>query len=435
MNIAIIGYGIQGQSAAEYWRAQGAEITICDQKTDVDVPEWAHSQLGEHHLDNLASFDLIVRSPIVHPRVLVDAAGESILEKVTSTTNEFFAVCPTKNIIGVTGTKGKGTTSTLITKMLEAAGKRVHLGGNIGLDPLQLFKNDIQSDDWVVLELANFQLIDLKHSPKIAVCLMVVPEHLNWHEDFEEYIAAKQQLFIHQNPDDIAIYYANDENSLSIADASEGILVPYMSEPGASVVENRVVIENQTLCTVDEIALLGKHNWQNICAAVTAVWQICQNKEAIHKVATTFAGLSHRIEFLRTKDDVTYYNDSFASGVHATQAACLAIDAKKVLIVGGYDRDLPLDHFADFIHDNARSFRKLLIIGAVQDKLAAALTAKGFDNFVCSRATTMSEVVKHAQSLAQDGDAVLLSPGFASFDMFKNFEDRGEQYRAAVADL
>jgi len=185
----------------------------------------------------------------------------ALYTKVTTVTNEFMRVCPTRNIIGVTGTKGKGTTSTLIAKMLEAADKTVHLGGNIGIPPLDLLKRNIQPDDWVVLELANFQLIDLKSSPSIAVCLMVVPEHLNWHTDMAEYIAAKQQLFIWQTSDDIAIYYDGNEYSHTIAAAGMGSKLPYYAPPGVEIRDGALRIDELYTCSTSELKLLGTHNW------------------------------------------------------------------------------------------------------------------------------------------------------------------------------
>src|ERR1700741_4499183 len=348
------------------------------------VPEGAHTQLGPDYLSKLDQYDLIVRTPILHPRDIVAANPETpnILDKVTSNTNEFFRACPSKKVIAVTGTKGKGTTSTLITKMLEAAGKRVHLGGNIGIPPLELLKDDIKPEDYVVLELANFQLIDLRYSPHIAVCLMVVPEHLDWHEDMEEYISAKQQLFIHQNSNDVAIYYALNENAESIADASEGTLIPFFKEPGAIVKNGSIVIDTKQICKTDELKLLGEHNWQNVCAAVTAVWQITQDTEAIRKAAINFSGLPFRIELRREVNKVRYYNDSFATGQGATIAAIDAIKEPKVLIIGGYDRGLDLTELAEEVVAASESIRKVVLIGVAAERTAQLFTEHGFTNFV-----------------------------------------------------
>ena len=435
MKIAILGYGVEGQAAYEYW-GQGNDITICDLNTELVVPSGTQAQLGENYLAELDRFELIVRSPQIHPAVIRHANKTDVSHKVTSNVNEFMRVCPTSNIIGVTGTKGKGTTSTLITKLLEAADKTVHLGGNIGIAALQLLQHDIKPDDYVVLELSNFQLIDLRCSPHIAVCLMVEPEHLDWHEDVEEYIAAKQQLFIHQSETDIAIYYAANENSISVADASVGLQIPFGEQPGTFVEAGVVMIDGQQICQTSELQLLGEHNWQNVCAAVTAVWQVSQNIAAIHGVLTTFTGLPHRIEFVRELEQVRYYNDSFASGPPATQAAIAAIAGNKVMILGGYDRMLPLDGFAGFIKDHIDELRRVVLIGASAERLAQALDATGFSNYQqAPDAKTMPQVVALAQSLAQPGDSVVLSPAFASFDMFKNFEDRGLQFKQVVNAL
>lgn len=437
MNIAILGFAGQGQSSYEYWNTPEHKLTVCDMDSELQVPDGAHAQLGKDYLKNLDQFDLLVRTPILHPRDIVAANTETptILDKVTTNTNEFFRSCPTKNIIGVTGTKGKGTTSTLITRILEAAGKRVHLGGNIGIPPLELLKDDIRPDDWVVLELANFQLIDLKYSPALAVCLMVMEEHLDWHEDMEEYLAAKQQLFIHQTSDDIAVYYAKNENSISIADASEGKRIPYFDTPGAMVNETKIVIDGQVICDVSELKLLGKHNWQNVCAAVTATWQITQDVTAVRQAVTNFTGLPFRIEFRREVAGIRYYNDSFATGQGATVAAIESIPGYKVLIIGGYDRMLELHELPEAIIRNRDTIRKVLLIGASADRTAEVLKQQGFENFTFCRATTMPEIVAAATLEAQPGDAVVLSPSFASFDMFKNFQQRGELFNQAVEAL
>jgi len=435
MNIAILGYGLEGQAAYSYWRNAGHSITVCDKNIDLVLPDDVQSQLGGDYLKGLDGFDVIVRSPGIHPGEITTANDISTLRKVTSVTNEFLEMCPSRNIIGVTGTKGKGTTCTLITRMLEAAGKTVHLGGNIGTPALNLLGNNIQPDDWVVLELSSFQLIDLKSSPNISVCLMVVPEHLNWHKDMAEYVTSKQQLFVWQTYDDIAIFYPDNEYSATIASAGNGAKVPYCEDPGAMIIDGCITIGGQEICDVTELQLLGEHNWQNACAAVTTAWQITHSVAAIKSVLTSFAGLPHRLELVRELDGVKYYNDSFASTPDASIAALQAIPDMKIVIVGGFDRNLPIDHFAHSLKQHADDIRKVLIIGASSERLSSACKDAGVENMEIITSNDMQEIVKKAQSYAETDDAILLSPGFASFDMFKNFEDRGNQFKDAVNRL
>ncbi|HEX7633074.1 MAG TPA: UDP-N-acetylmuramoyl-L-alanine--D-glutamate ligase [Candidatus Saccharimonadales bacterium] len=434
MKIAILGFGLEGHAAYDYWR-DGNEITICDQNEAVSVPDGVTSHLGTDYLADLDTFDLIVRSPFVHPQRIVEANSPDILSKVTSNVNEFFKVSPTQNIIGVTGTKGKGTTSTLIAKMLEAAGKRVHLGGNIGIPALELLKNDIQPDDWVVLELSSFQLIDIQYSPHIAVCLMVVAEHLDWHKDEAEYLTAKSRLFMHQKPSDITVYYVNNPASELLASRSSGHKIPYFAEPGATIENRSVVIESHAICKTDELKLIGEHNWQNVCAAATAVWQITQDVEALRSVLTSFSGLPFRIELRRTVNGIHYYNDSFATGPASSAAAITAIPGPKVMIIGGYERGLDLGELIQGIEKESVNIRKILLIGASKERVAEGLTKAGISNFVLSEANNMPAIVAEATDLAQSGDSVVLSPGFASFDMFKNFEERGKHFNEAVERL
>ncbi len=437
MKIAILGFARDGQAAYEYWNRDGNELTICDEDTSIKVPDDASSQLGPDYLKNLVQFDIIVRTAGLPPKLITQANPDSpdILNKVTGNIDEFMRVCPTKNIIGVTGTKGKGTTCTLTAKMLEATGKRVHLGGNIGISALELLKNDIQPDDWVVLETGAFQLIDIKRSPYNAVCLSVEAEHLDWFTTLDKYLLAKQQLFVHQSHDDIAIYYADNNNAKQIASVSPGQKIPYMKSPGAEIINNQVTIDGQTICDINEIKLLGKHNWQNVCAAVTAIWQVAQGVQAIKSVLTTFVGLPFRIELRREIDGIKFYNDSFASAQDATVAAIEAIPGSKVIIIGGYDRGLPLQAFAQQIKQHERELRKVVIIGETGDKIIAALHKVGFSNFIRLDDKDMPTIVRLAKDQAEVGDAVVLSPGFASFDMFKNFEVRGQKFNEAVENL
>jgi UDP-N-acetylmuramoylalanine--D-glutamate ligase len=434
MKIAILGYDVEGRSSFEYFAQGGHELTIRDRNTKLAVPDGIASVLGEHYLEHLDQFDLLVRTPGLLPSDILDKNPE-VGDKITTLMNEFFRVCPTKHIIGVTGTKGKGTTTTLITKLLEAAGKDVFLGGNIGVPPLT-FLDKLTAESWVVLELSNFQLIDLKASPHIAVALAIVAEHLDWHKDMDDYVNAKSHIFAAQTADDIAIYFPDNGVSEEIVEKSPGHKIPYGSPPGAHITDEGVVIDDQVLCKTSALRLPGRHNWQNICAAVTAVWQVTQDAVAMHSVLTTFSALEHRIEFVRELDGVRYYNDSYAAGLQATKAAIEAIEGKKVMILGGYDRMLNLDHFGPYALKHSKEFRRLLLIGASGQRLADALKQAGFDNFVLKpKAKTMAAVVDEAQALAQPGDAIVLSPGFASFDMFKNFSERGRQFKKVVQDL
>jgi len=430
VKIAILGYGLQGQSVYQYYNGPDNQITVCDSGLIKDLPEDIDTQFGSSYLDRLDRFDVIFRSPSVHPQDIVAANGPDILSKITTNTNEFLKNCPTKNVVGITGTKGKGTTSTLIAKILENSGYKVHIGGNIGTPPLDLLRTDIKDKDWVVLELANFQLIDVEVSPKIAVCLLVVPEHLDWHSDVNEYYQAKTELFRHQRSDDIAIYYGPNENSKRIASTSPGKLIPYYEAPGALVAGSHITIDGFPIIRLNEIKLVGKHNWQNICAALTTVWQIDPNPEAAANILREFAGLPFRFQ------EVRYYDDSFSSNPTSTIAAIEAIKRPKILIIGGKDRGIELTDLVNTVVEHGDDIRKILVIGEASKRIEDALDKAGFSNYeLIEIGSDMRAIVFRATELAQEGDTVVLSPGFPSFDMFKNFQDRGVQFNEAVNRL
>jgi UDP-N-acetylmuramoylalanine--D-glutamate ligase len=432
MNVAIIHYGVEGRAALPYWQAKGATVTVCDQNEQLQLPAGVQAQLGEHYLDDLGRFDVIMRTASVHPQRILEK-NPGVESKITTTVDEFMRVSPTKNIIGVTGTKGKGTTSMLIVTMLEAAGKQVFLGGNYGISPFD-FLAKVTPDSWVVLELSSFMLYDITHSPHIGVCLMVQPEHVDWHGDVTDYYRSKANMFAHQGTHDIAIYYADNVVSHKIASTSPGDKIAYYDEPGAYIHDGNVMIDQTILCKTTDLKLLGKHNWQNVCAAVTAVWQVAQAPDAIRSVLISFSSLPHRLELVREVQGVRYYNDSFASDPYATQAAIAAIPGKKVIIVGGYERMLPLAGLAKTIAGH-KDIHTVLLIGQSAARVAEALQHAGYNNFHISTAKTMTDIVREARGLAKSGDAVVLSPGFASFDMFKNFEVRGLAFKEIVHSL
>lgn len=411
MKVAIVGYGVEGKSAEAYWRSKGDDVTVLT--TD----------------DDLSGYDLLVRSPGVHPTKLPAGA------KVTSVTNEFMAVCPAP-IFGVTGTKGKGTTSSLLAEMLKAAGKTVHLGGNIGVPALDLL-DKIQADDIVVLELSSFQLMDAKKSPHVSVCLMIAPEHLDYHADEQEYWDAKGNIFAYQTPADIAIYNKNNQMAMDLAYTGGGTKIPYDAEgvdkSGAYVSDGAIWYQDIRICSVSDVALLGHHNLQNVCAALAAAWHETQDVAAITKAIREFKGLPYRLQDVGTVDGVRYVNDSIGTTPESTIAAVQAFTEPKVIVLGGSDKGAGFTDLAQQI--TKADVRGVVMIGETADQIAGDLVLAGYSTDKIARATDMVEAVTSARQLAQSGDVVLLSPACASFDMFESYKDRGNQFNKAVAAL
>lgn len=437
MKVAILGYDVEGRVSYEYFLAQGHEVTIHDLKTEVELPVGVTGILGDVYLDGLDRYDLLVRTAGLAPKKILDR-NPGVANKITTHINEFFRVSPTKNIIGVTGTKGKGTTSTLIAKMLEAAGKQVKLGGNIGLPPLT-FLSELTADSWVVLELSSFQLIDIQHAPHTAVCLMVVPEHLDWHTDIEEYYAAKANLFTNQAADDIAIYFANNETSKQIAARSPGTKIPYFAEPGAYVDGKNIVIDGQIICKTAELKLLGQHNWQNACAAVTAVWRVIHSVYPLCTTLTTFSGLEHRLELVRELNGVKYYDDSYGTTPETAVVAIQSFAEPKILIVGGSEKGSDYTELVTAIIKN--NVEHVICIGITGQKIADMLEERKNERCVTYTVgekpgdINIDQAVAYAKEHAQPAEIVLLSAASASFDMFKNYKHRGEEFKRAVQAL
>ena len=422
-------------SSYNYCKKLGHEVVIHDLNTSINLPEGASSVLGPEYINNLSSYDLIFRSPKIHSLDIVKANSEEILNKVTSNTNEFLRVCPTKNVIGITGTKGKGTTSTLATELLKQAGFKVHLGGNIGISPLDLLNDSISESDWVVLELANFQTIDLRYSPHIGVCLMIEPEHLDWHDTYDDYIEAKAQLFKFQTEQDVAIYFGQNPRSKEIASAGKANLIPYFIEPGATIKDGWVEIEGNKIIETKDVKLIGEHNLQNICAALTILWQIKEDSSAANKVFSSFTNLPFRLEMRKDVDGVKFYNDSFSSNPIATMAALESIKGNKVLILGGKDRGLDLKDLMDSISKHSNEIKKIVVIGEAGNRIVENLKQIGFGNYTKLENVNMDAIVNFSKENTAPGDSIILSPGFPSFDMFVDFEDRGKQFNRMVDAL
>ncbi|MDQ3123644.1 MAG: UDP-N-acetylmuramoyl-L-alanine--D-glutamate ligase [bacterium] len=441
MNIALVGYAVENQAAYRYFAVQGADITICDLNTEVELPEGVKSKLGEGYLDNLKEFDLIVRTVGMHPDLIMEQ-NPTVIRNITTAVNVFFEKCQVP-IIGVTGTKGKGTTSTLIHKILEAAGKKVVLAGNIGKPMLDVLQ-EANDSDFAVLELSSFQLYDLKSAPHVAVCLMVVPEHLNWHNDFDDYKRSKANLFRYQNSKDVAVYNILNQASTEIAAASPTstkltYAVPSAGEDvppfyTARIVEDSIYCRDAEIMNINEVKLLGRHNLENVCAAVAATWDLIDgNVEAIHSVVSSFSGLEFRLEFIRELNGVRYYNDSFSTTPETAIAALRAFEESKIVILGGSDKGIPFDELAESVTQT--NVKHVLVLGETGPVIANLLRQRGFTAITHEGLETMDAAVNKAQELASQNDVVLLSTGCASFGMFKDYKDRGKQFNQAVAAL
>lgn len=429
MKVAIAGYGVEGAASCKYWLGLGASVTVFDErpKLDIAVPEGVDAVLGPDVFSHMDGYDLIIRTPGLNPsHIKTDG-------KIWSATNEFFKECPAQ-IIGVTGTKGKGTTCSLIAESLKAAGKTVHLLGNIGTPALEVLSN-IQPEDIVVFELSSFQLWDVKKSPHIAVVLMVESDHQDVHEGMEDYVMAKANIGKFQSNDDIMVHHPTNENSLKIANLSKAQKQPYMTMGSAQIQNGKVVIEGNIICDVKEIGLLGVHNQENVCAAVTAVWNVSQDIQAIKTGIVEFKGLPHRLEFVKEVSGVRYYDDSQATGPASCVAALRALnDMPTVLILGGSDKGVDVSDVYKELDPNSHS---VVLVGSSSGNLQTQLEKVSFRKFVnLGDKVTMPQIVDRATEMLGGSEGnVLLSPAHASFDMFKNYQDRGDQFKAAVLAL
>ena len=442
-NITVIGIGISNLPLIKYLVSLGANVTACDRRSAEDLGEnyteleklGVKFNLGDGYLNNLSG-DMIFKTPGMRydvPELLKAKENGSI---VTSEMEVFFEVCPS-HIIAVTGSDGKTTTTTLIHKMMTDAGYKTWLGGNIG-NPLLTDTEKMKENDWVILELSSFQLHTMRKSPEIAVITNISPNHLDMHKDYKEYIDAKKNIMLYQNEGDTLIVNADNQVTADIGKSANGA-VKYFSRNGMADVYldgniiKRGIVE---ILNIKDIKIPGMHNVENYMAAIAAVSGLV-SKEVIVNVAKTFGGVEHRIELVRTLDGVKYYNSSIDSSPNRTINTLSVFPNKVIMIAGGKDKGIPYDEIGPAL---AEHVKVLILIGATSDKIQEALdaeinkTGNGKDIEVI-RATSYEDAVNTARSKAHDGDVVLLSPASTSFDMFRNFEERGNLFKKIVNEL
>ena len=450
--VAILGFGQEGQAMAEYLLQEGTHITILDEREPAALGEayesWQgrdiHWRLGPSYLKNLTQFSSIFRSPGVPLSLPALLAARRAGVEITSQTKIFFELCPAP-IIGVTGTKGKGTTSTLIAKILTAAKKKVFLVGNIGVPAISVLPK-LTPRHWVAYELSSFQLQDLNKSPHIAAVLGLTIDHQDYHKSPEEYFAAKSNISKFQKPNDAVIFsidYPETKRLMveakgKIYETSRDVPVADGAYVAGDVIFRRMNNRTEHVLFRHEVGLKGKHNLENITAAIVAATLAGASMNAIRQVLKSFTGLPHRLEFVGEYGGVSYWNNSYGTTPETTIAAIRSFDEPIILMLGGSEKKLSYDHLAECILEN--SVKTIVAIGLSADKMYAAIRrlakARNFKAPSCvSGGEIMSEMVKTARKFAKSGDVVLLSPAAASFDRFKNAGDRGDQFRAVVQQL
>jgi UDP-N-acetylmuramoylalanine--D-glutamate ligase len=445
--VAILGFGIEGKDVLGFLEEEEADITVFDSKdkreldlTGIDTNRIKFSLGPDYLKDGLASFDMIVRSPGVYRYLpeIVDAEDKGV--EITSAIKIFFENCPGK-IIGVTGTKGKGTTSSLIYEILKKDEKDVHLSGNIGKPCLELL-DVLDSDSWIVLELSSFQLMDLNKSPDIAVVLNITVDHLDWHKDTEEYVSAKRNIVKFQKEEDFSVINADYEITKDFEELGQSqkyFFSKLDKVKGCFIRDGYIILstngDEEIIGDVQKLLLKGSHNWENITAAVCASYLAGASLKSIIDVIFSFKGLEHRLELAGEVNEVKFYNDSFATGPQPTIAAINSFIEPETLILGGSDKGLDYSELGKTIAEKD-NIQNIILIGQIRDQIAASFKGSSFKGKVFDMGiSSMPEIVKKAHEITPQGGVVILSPAAASFDMFKNYKDRGNQFKAAVMNL
>ena len=437
--IAVLGLGVSNRPLVRLLLEYGCTVIGCDktprEKLETEVLELEKLgcvlQVGDGYLEGLKA-DLVFRTPGMHPANPALEALRAGGAEITSEMDVFFRLCPC-TVLAVTGSDGKTTTTTLIAEMLKAAGKNVWLGGNIGTPLLPLCRQ-MKETDFAVVELSSFQLMDMTHSPHVAVVTNLAPNHLDVHRDMDEYVAAKKNIFAFQTETDRLIL--NADNGITDAFAGNGVTKKFSRKKKADVyVQDGTVYRNGTaVLNTSDILIPGVHNIENYMAAILAVEGFVED-DVIRHVAKNFGGVEHRIELVRVRDGVKYYNDSIASSPSRTIAGLNSFSQKVLLIAGGYDKHIPFDVMSPVI---CRRVKKLFLNGATGSQIRAAV--EGCPDYVPGSPEIIdcgdfTAAVHAAVQAAQAGDVVLMSPACAAFDQFKNFMERGAYFKKLIKEL
>lgn len=447
--VAIIGLGVSNIPLIDYMYEKKAKVTVFDERKIDSIPKEILDKIkkydfkfyfGKNSLENLNDFDIVFRSPSCLPtrKELVKEEEKGTI--VTTEIEMLMKMCPCK-IIGVTGSDGKTTTTSLINHILEKSGKTTFLGGNIGT-PLFTKLSKMTPEDIVVLELSSFQLMGMEISPDIAVITNISPNHLNIHKDYQEYIDAKKNIFKYQNEKNTLILNYDNEITRKCSNEAKGNVIFFSSKEkldNGFIVDDKIIKQckdqiREHILNTDEVKLKGKHNYENIAAALAATYKIV-GLDSVIQVIKEFNAVEHRLEFVREINGVKWYNDSASSSPTRTISGLKAFDEKITLIAGGYDKNLDYTPIAKPIIEKVNN---LILMGQTSEKIFNAVKQE-LDNqnkqlhiYTCNN---LEETIKTAKKVTKPGEIVLFSPASASFDMFKNAVERGKKYKEFVQKI
>lgn len=443
--VLIAGFGVEGRATFEFLKKHGIKADIAD-VVDEDAffeanPGLKNEKvifiLGKKYLDLAKEYDVVFRAPGISPLTPELLSASQKGTEVTSQIKIFLDLCPAKTI-GVTGTKGKGTTSSLIYGILKAGDKDAYLGGNIGVPAISLL-DQLGKDSIVVLELSSFQLMDLKKSPNIAVVLNITQDHLDYHESREEYVEAKSPIVKYQTADDFAVINTDYETSREFKKEAKAktyeVSIQNEVEKGCYVGKNNEIIlrtkdTEEKIASLPELQLRGRHNLENVCPAVAVSYIAGVDLDAIKKAVREFKGLEHRLEFVAEVEGVKYYNDSFATTPETTIAAISAFHEPIILIAGGSEKGSDYTQMGTVI---AEKVKTVFLIGGTAEEIKSKILCVNPSADIREGFTDMDELVSRASEAAKMGDVVVLSPGCASFGLFENYKQRGELFKKTVA--
>ncbi len=432
--VGFVGVGISNMPIIKIFADAEVDVSIRDVK-DISKGEFSEELkrlgvkliTGEAYLEDIYE-DVLFLSPGVKqfmPKLEIAKENGVYL---TTEMQEFLSLCPCKTI-GITGSDGKTTTTTLIAKLLELEGHTVHLGGNIGKN-LFASLDCIKPEDYAVVELSSFQLMKMHTSPNIAVITNLSPNHLDWHRDIEEYIDAKCNIFRYQVADEKCIFNASNSITKAIAKTHKNAVFFGKGEGDFSVKPDGIYKGNELILADSDILLRGAHNRENYAAAIAATYGLV-SKETITKLAKSFGGVEHRIELVRVHNNISYYNSSIDSSPSRTKAALESFNKKVIVIAGGYDKNIPLEPLGDLF---CRKAKAVVLMGNTGPKIKEVLENCGYTGEI-TEAKDMETAINLATKFAVAGDDIILSPAAASFDMFKNFMERGNIYKKIVNEL